>query len=128
MRESPTLTDLQADIHVFLVRLGNDYVLVDAGAPGLAYEEILLQGLSKELEAGRLRLVLLTHGHIDHVGALEALVARYPEALVAFHEEEAPYLTGRPRLCWSITGGLLSNTVCYVGPTAGACCHGCSPD
>lgn len=41
MRESTPLTGLQADIYVFLVRLGNDYVLVDAGAPGLAYEKIL---------------------------------------------------------------------------------------
>ena len=36
----------------------------------------------------------VTHGHIDHVGALEALVKEYPEVQALFHEAEAPFLTG----------------------------------
>ncbi|CAL8463778.1 g3312 [Coccomyxa elongata] len=82
------------DVHVFLVKIGQDYVLVDVGAPGKQYEQILIAGLREAVKDGNLRWVILTHGHIDHVGALEALVKEYPQVQVAFHEAEAPFLTG----------------------------------
>lgn len=37
---------------------------------------------------------VVTHGHIDHVGPLEALVEEYPKVQILFHEAEAPFLTG----------------------------------
>jgi len=86
---------LQAHIHVFLIKFGNDHILVDVGAPEQEYEWILLNGLDKTLGSnGKLRLLLLTHGHIDHIGAIKALVAMYPDIQVAFHKDEAPYVTG----------------------------------
>lgn len=36
----------------------------------------------------------VTHGHLDHVGAIEPLIAAYPDLLVIFHETEAPFLLG----------------------------------
>ncbi len=36
----------------------------------------------------------VTHGHIDHVGALASLLKAYPDLQVIFHEKEAPFLTG----------------------------------
>ncbi len=36
----------------------------------------------------------VTHGHIDHVGAIEPLMAAYPGLKIIFHETEAPYLEG----------------------------------
>jgi glyoxylase-like metal-dependent hydrolase (beta-lactamase superfamily II) len=38
--------------------------------------------------------IVLTHGHFDHVGALEEL-ARHWDVLVYAHPLEMPYLTGR---------------------------------
>ncbi len=68
---------------------------MDVGAPEKEYERILLNGLDKTLGSnGKLRLLLLTHGHIDHIGAIKALVAMYPDIQVAFHKDEAPYVTG----------------------------------
>ena len=68
---------------------------MDVGAPEQEYERILLNGLDNTLGSnGKLRRLLLTHGHIDHIGAIKALVARYPDIQVAFHEGEAPYVTG----------------------------------
>lgn len=46
------------DVHVFLVKVGQDYVLVDVGAPGEEYERVLSSGLRKSLKGGTLRLVL----------------------------------------------------------------------
>ncbi|BDA48329.1 probable metallo-hydrolase YflN [Coccomyxa sp. Obi] len=82
------------DVHVFLVKIGQDYILVDVGAPGEEYEQIVSAGLQEAVKDGELRWVILTHGHIDHVGALEALVKEYPKVQVLFHEAEAPFLTG----------------------------------
>lgn len=36
----------------------------------------------------------VTHGHLDHVGAIEPLIEAYPDLLVIFHETEAPFLLG----------------------------------
>ena len=63
---------------MFLARFGEDHILFDAGAPG----------------NGQLRLVALTHGHSDHVGAMQALVQKHPDVQAVFHQDEAPYITG----------------------------------
>jgi glyoxylase-like metal-dependent hydrolase (beta-lactamase superfamily II) len=36
----------------------------------------------------------VTHGHLDHVGAIDSLIEAYPELRVIFHETEAPFLLG----------------------------------
>ncbi|KAK9917094.1 hypothetical protein WJX75_000843 [Coccomyxa subellipsoidea] len=82
------------DVHVYLIKLGEDYVLVDVGAPTADYEQIPSSGLRQALQNGRLRLITLTHGHFDHVGALVSLMKEYPDVQVLFHEAEAPFLTG----------------------------------
>lgn len=91
----PFLEVLQAPVHVLLASFGKDYVLFDAGAPGREYADFLLPRLETALGDGQLRLIALTHGHSDHVGALEALVQKYPDVQVVFHQDEAPYITGQ---------------------------------
>ena len=80
---------------MFLAKFGKDHVLFDAGAPGKEYADFLLPSLETALGDGQLRLVALTHGHSDHVGALEALVQEYPDVQVVFHQDEATYITGQ---------------------------------
>lgn len=36
----------------------------------------------------------MTHGHIDHVGAIEPLIEVYPDLRIIYHEAEAPFLEG----------------------------------
>ncbi len=47
----------------------------------------------KELNAGPLKRILLTHGHSDHVGAVKAILAEYDVPVYA-HRIEIPYLEG----------------------------------
>lgn len=66
----------------YLVWEGNEAWVIDPGADD---EEIVA-----ELEARQLTpaCIVLTHGHFDHLGALDALVKRYPEMPVVMRAEE----------------------------------------
>lgn len=45
----------------------------------------------------------VTHGHIDHVGALSLLLELYPNMKVVIHEAEGPYMEGH-KLYFSVEG------------------------
>jgi glyoxylase-like metal-dependent hydrolase (beta-lactamase superfamily II) len=69
------------------------WVLIDAGLPGT---KGLIRGAAAERFGSDARpaAIVLTHGHFDHVGALEEL-AREWDAPVYAHPLEFPYLDGR---------------------------------
>ena len=81
-------------IHL-LIKADGRYILFDAEIPTSDGADILLKGLDDVMNGSKLQLIMLTHGHPDHCGALAALVKAFPGAQVVFHEEEAPYLLGR---------------------------------
>jgi glyoxylase-like metal-dependent hydrolase (beta-lactamase superfamily II) len=69
------------------------WVLVDAGLPGSA--DRIERAAARLFGPGaRPAAIILTHGHFDHVGALQTLVHRW-EVPVYAHDLELPYLTGR---------------------------------
>jgi glyoxylase-like metal-dependent hydrolase (beta-lactamase superfamily II) len=57
--------------------------------PGDEAERIIAR--LKELKLV-LKYILLTHGHFDHIAALPALAAAWPEALIAIHRGDEEYL------------------------------------
>ena len=68
------------------------WVLVDAGLPGTA--GLIEAAAAERFGAGaRPAAIVLTHGHFDHVGALEHLAERW-DAPVHAHPQEHPYLDG----------------------------------
>ncbi|KAL4427824.1 hypothetical protein ABPG75_001913 [Micractinium tetrahymenae] len=91
---------------LFRRREVDHWLLVDAGAansrlPLGGYATALLRALQRALRPARrgeapaqLDLVLLTSARAT--GALPALLQAYPNALVAAHADEAPYLVGNP--------------------------------
>ena len=67
-----------------------DGMIID---PGTMADEILLHVKEADLQ---IKVIVLTHGHMDHTGALAA-VKKATGAEVAVHAEDAPYLhAGRP--------------------------------
>lgn len=86
-----------------------DWVLVDAGIPGSAG---FIRRAAEQRFGDRDRpvAIVLTHGHFDHVGALEDLASDWDVPIYA-HTEELPYLNGTrpyPPPDPSVGGGLMS--------------------
>ena len=97
-------------VNVTLVGLPNhdDFVLVDAGMPKA--DDEIIEAVEKRFgEGSKPKAIILTHGHFDHVGALEALLEKWDIPVYA-HELELPYLTGQrnyPEPNTKAAGGLV---------------------
>jgi glyoxylase-like metal-dependent hydrolase (beta-lactamase superfamily II) len=79
-------------VNVYLVRNHDSWALVDAGLGGYA-ETIARTAADITGATTAPDAIVLTHGHFDHVGSLEALLERWATPVFA-HRLERPYLTG----------------------------------
>ncbi|MFD3510017.1 MBL fold metallo-hydrolase [Nocardia sp. NPDC058666] len=123
------------DVNMVLLRDGSDLTLIDAGWYGdAATIEKSIRALGHRPED--IRAILLTHAHLDHVGALNHLHRHYAipvytsETEVAHargdvHESATPLdvikrLTDRKTLGWAAritaAGGLRKNPVPHIQP------------
>ncbi len=68
------------------------WVLIDAGIMGSA-GAIKAAAMARFGQNGRPAAIILTHGHFDHVGVLEALAEEWDVPVFA-HPAERPYLDG----------------------------------
>jgi glyoxylase-like metal-dependent hydrolase (beta-lactamase superfamily II) len=73
--------------NAFLIRGNKGYILVDTGNPGKA-DRILARLAECGVAPDDVRLILITHGHIDHFGSAAALRER-TGAPVAIHALDA---------------------------------------
>lgn len=85
------------------------WVLIDAGVQGsaAAIEKSIAERFGQD---SRPAAIVLTHGHFDHVGALDTLAAKWNVPIYA-HALEFPYLDGRaayPPPDPTVGGGLMA--------------------
>jgi len=93
-------------VNAYLVRGPSGYIVVDTGTPGsagLILETMTVRGLSPE----GLRLILITHGHVDHFGSAAELrektgapVAVHQDDAVALRQGTSPPEWSRPTSRW----------------------------
>lgn len=77
-------------VNCYLVEEKEGLTLVDAGLP---YSTRGIAQAAAQIRRPIIRIVL-THAHGDHVGALDKLKARYPDAQVFISRRDAPLLQG----------------------------------
>jgi len=97
-------------VNLYMVETNIDeWVLVDAGLQGSAQK---VKDMAEDLFGSNNppKAIVLTHGHFDHTGTLEALLEEWDVPVFA-HELELPYLTGLssyPPPDPTVGGGLMS--------------------
>ncbi|MFC4712830.1 MBL fold metallo-hydrolase [Planococcus dechangensis] len=77
-------------INCYLVEEQEELTLIDCGLAGAARDI----ALSAKAIGKPITKIALTHAHVDHVGALDELKKRFPEAEVSASEREAKILSG----------------------------------
>ena len=105
--------------NTYLVEADNGLVLVDTGLPGS--ERRILSAIG---QLGRkpsdVKLVLLTHRHLDHIGS-SAAMKRETSATLVSHPFEKPYVAGTlviitPK-AWSLYGHVARRVLAAVSST-----------
>ena len=74
------------DCCVYLIDAG-DLVLIDSGA-GRSFDRLVANIERLDFDPGKLKAVLVTHAHIDHIGALHLFQQEYGAQVIA-HELDA---------------------------------------
>jgi glyoxylase-like metal-dependent hydrolase (beta-lactamase superfamily II) len=96
-------------VNLYMVATADNWVLIDAGMKGYGKEVI---AMAEDIfgEEARPSAIILTHGHLDHVGTLHELLAVWDTPVYA-HRLEMPYLTGMssyPPADPAVGGGLMA--------------------
>lgn len=77
-------------VSVYLIGSADHWIIVDSGAPGDG-PAILRTAAQHGIATRAIRLILLTHGHVDHFGAAAAL-REATSAPIALHAADLPYV------------------------------------
>jgi len=95
-------------VNVFAITEHGSWTLIDAGLNGSA--SLILHWARVQFGGTPPDAIILTHGHFDHVGALDSLIKEW-KAPVYAHTDEMSYLTGQrsyPPPDPSVGGGLMA--------------------
>jgi len=71
-------------VNCYIIGDNEQVVVID---PGEDVDDIIVT-----IGERKIKYILLTHGHYDHIGALNELILQYPDAEFALHQLENQYL------------------------------------
>jgi glyoxylase-like metal-dependent hydrolase (beta-lactamase superfamily II) len=92
----PDLTD-GADCCVYLISFGGELVLIDSGA-GESVGQILENVKALKLDPERIKKLVLTHCHIDHIGGANEFKSKLGVEIIAHEKGAEILLRGDPVL------------------------------
>lgn len=80
--ETFVLTPFQQNTRVVSCELTKKAICIDPAEPSQAVVDYIRRNKFD------LRAIILTHGHLDHIGGTSALAAEFPDAQILLHEDE----------------------------------------
>ena len=89
----------ELEANCYFVVCGDEAIVIDPGAPSKK-----LDSLIEAFGAKRLKYILLTHGHFDHIGYTAALKKKYPHTKIVIGEKDNSF-TANPTLNLSLFFG-----------------------
>jgi glyoxylase-like metal-dependent hydrolase (beta-lactamase superfamily II) len=101
-------------VNLWLVRSSDGWTLIDSGPPGTG--DKVVKALSDATQGYGPSQVLLTHGHIDHAGGLQAIQLAWKTPVIC-HEAELPFVSGELDYRDAPAKGLLFMLARYFFPS-----------
>lgn len=98
MLEVPTkIMEKSMDINLTLIWDKDSLILIDTGFPGQLHQ--IHEAFEKEgIQFNKLKMVILTHQDIDHIGSISDILKEMPGRVkVLAHEEEKDYINGKKK-------------------------------
>jgi glyoxylase-like metal-dependent hydrolase (beta-lactamase superfamily II) len=89
-------SNTDAFIYPTLIQTAHELVLVDTGYPGQA-DVIFSVAAQQGYDLNKLTRIVLTHHDFDHVGSLQEIKRRCPQARVIAAAKEAAFISGRKK-------------------------------
>ena len=86
-------------IGTYVMKSKNVIALIEVG-PAATYLKILSALKELELRFEDVKFIFVTHIHLDHAGALGALLKQFPNAVVVVHERGKDHLMNPERALW----------------------------
>ncbi len=88
--------DLKINFNAAAVKGKSGLLLIDCGLPGFLPK--LEQAMADNgLSLSDVKKIIITHHDADHMGALKALLDKYPDIEVLCSPDQAPYVTGKEK-------------------------------
>lgn len=101
-------------VNLWLVRSSDGWTLIDSGPPGTG--DKVVKALSDATQGYGPSQVLLTHGHIDHAGGLQAIQLAWKTPVIC-HQAELPFVNGELDYRDAPAKGLLFMLARYFFPS-----------
>lgn len=126
---SIAVSEMENNVYLLTAKETGSQVLIDAADDAEAIAQLVAAGAEDTEAEASLRAIITTHRHWDHIRALPAVSARYPEAMTIAGADDAAAITEAEGVEIAHTvdhldvgdfGGFVLQAICLRGHTPGS--------